>query len=92
MVVISLDTRLKGSHILVARYNYKFLHPIQLQDIVSFGLLVTGHVPECSPLVNCTVLMCIAFLPIFPVTLFRNLTALQFITYFRYVCNTVTSI
>ncbi|XP_064401706.1 solute carrier family 38 member 6-like isoform X3 [Halichondria panicea] len=58
----------------------------QLQDIVSFGLLVTGYVPECSPLTNCTVLMCIAFLPIFPVTLFRNLTALQFITYFSIFC------
>ncbi len=64
--------------------NNNCIFIMQLQDIISFGLSVTGFVPQCSPLVNCTVIMCIAFLPIFPITLFRNLTPLQFTTYFRY--------
>ena len=53
-------------------------HLSQLDQIVQFALERAGSAPSCSPLVNCAVLITMAFLPIFPVTLLRNLTPLQF--------------
>ena len=55
----------------------------QLDLVVQFALSKAGHVPACSPLVNCAVLMSIAFLPLFPITLIRNLTPMQFTSTFR---------
>ncbi len=60
------------------------LWSIQLDMVVQFILSRTGHVPDCSPLVNCALLMAIGFVPIFPVTLLRVLTPMQFTSTFRW--------
>ena len=60
-----------------------FIVYIQLDLIVQFILRRVGHIPACSPLVNCAVLMSIAFLPIFPITLLRDLTPMQFTSTLR---------
>lgn len=58
----------------------------QLEGIIAFALIKTGHNPFCSPFANCAILMCIAFIPVFPVTLLRNLSPLQFTSYFSVIC------
>ena len=60
--------------------------PTQLDLIVQFALTKTGHIPTCSPLMNCAVLVSMAFIPIFPVTLLRVLTPMQITSTFGYMC------
>ena len=59
--------------------------PTQLDLIVQFALTKTGHIPTCSPLMNCAVLVSMAFIPIFPVTLLRVLTPMQITSTFGYI-------
>ena len=54
------------------------LSQFQLDFIIIFILDKVGEYPECSILRNCGVLMVIAFIPLFPITLLRDLTPLQF--------------
>ncbi|XP_064386869.1 sodium-coupled neutral amino acid transporter 7-like isoform X2 [Halichondria panicea] len=58
----------------------------QLEAIVSYVLVATNNIPACSPLLNCALLMCMAFLPVFPITLLRNLSPLQFTSYLSATC------
>lgn len=51
--------------------------------VVQFILNRAGYTPDCSPLVNCALLMAIAFIPLFPITLLRVLTPLQFTSTLR---------
>ena len=57
----------------------------QLSAVVEFIFVHHLGWTHCTPLLNCGVIMCIAFLPIFPVTLLRKLTPLQFTSYMRSV-------
>jgi amino acid permease len=64
----------------------------QLDLIVQFALTKTGHIPTCSPLMNCAVLVSMAFIPIFPVTLLRVLTPMQITSTFSMMCITYVGI
>ncbi|XP_064390282.1 uncharacterized protein LOC135338154 [Halichondria panicea] len=61
----------------------------QLQDTIFLALLATGHIPECSPLLNCGVLMCIACLPMFSVILLCNLTCTPTSSLLRFLVSSV---
>ena len=58
---------------------------LQLDYVVQFIVTQAGQFPDCSIFSNCALLMVLAFFPIFPLTLFRNITPFQITSTIRYV-------
>ena len=56
---------------------------LQLQMIINFALIKTDHIPQCWIFHNCAVVTTMAFIPLFPIILLKNLSPLQFTSTIR---------